>query len=246
MPHSDDYQPLASYGPTENLAGRETIFYPTVSDDCLGDSARVASRYTRSWPGFQLVLLMHDGRRGRGVSFWRDQQTLDNYIARHQDTVNDYVVSQQVHNPWLSSVASRRMGTVDIYLTDASMPAVNREVVFWRPPGAVRISEIRHLDDIQTLRDWWPMIASPAAPRSLVQVSGFQFFAAVYYADNVYVTYLGFRSQGDLDTYLTSDLHTAHDGPFVSSTFRSSIEIVTYTGRLLAWFMRDVEARHSR
>ena len=242
MRHSDDYQPLASYGPAENLACRETVFDPDVTDDRLRGSAQIASQHTHAWPGFQLVLLMNDGRRGRGISFWQNQQTLENYIRRHQDGLHDRVASREPDNPWLTSVTSRRTGVVDMYLTDASMPAANREVVNWHPPGAVRISEIRHLDDLETLRNWWPMIASPTAPRSLVQVNGFQFFAAVLCPDNVYVTYLGFRSQDDLDAYLVSDLHSAHDGPFESTDFRAKLEIVIFTGRLLAWFMRDVEA----
>ena len=242
MGHSDDYQPLASYGPAENLACRETVFDPDVTDDRLCGSAQLASQLTHAWPGFQLVLLMNDGRHGRGVSFWQNQQTLDNYIRRHQDGLHNQVAIHDPDNPWLTGVTSRRTGMVDMYLTDASMPTANREVISWSPPGAVRISEIRHLDDLETLRNWWPMIASPTAPRSLVQVNGFQFFAAVLYPDNVYVTYLGFRSQGDLDAYLVSDLHSAHDGPFESTDFRAKLEIVIFTGRLLAWFMRDVEA----
>ncbi len=241
VPHFDDYQPLASYGPTENLACRETVFDSDVTDDQLRASSRLASQLTRAWPGFQLVLLMNDGQRGRGVSFWQNQQTLDNYIHRHQGDLHDHVASHEPDNPWLTSVTSRRSGVVDMYLTGASMPAANREVVSWYPPGAVRISEIRQLEDLETLRNWWPMIASPTAPRSLVQVHGFQFFAAVLYPDNVYVTYLGFRNQDDLDAYLASGLHSAHDGPFESTEFRAKLEIVTSTGRLLAWFMRDVE-----
>lgn len=240
MPCSDDYQPLASYGPVENLACRETIFEPHVTAAQLGGSARLASQLTRSWPGFQLVLLMSDGRRGRGVSFWQNQQTLQNYVERHQDDVSSQIANEEPDNPWVSGIAARRTGMVDLYLPDVSMPTANREVVSWNPPGAVRISEIRHLHNLETLRSWWPMIASPNAPRSLVQVDGFQFFAAVLYPENVYVTYLGFRSRADLDAYLRSDLHSAHDGPFLSADFRANLEIVTLTGELLAWFMRDV------
>lgn len=242
MSYSYDYQPLASYGPAENLACRETIFGSDVTDDSLCASAGLASQLTRAWPGFQLVLLMNDGRRGRGISFWQNQQTLDNYIRRHQGEVHDHVAGHEPDNPWLTSVTSRRTGVVDMYLTDASMPAAARGVIRWSPPGVVRINEIYHLDDLETLRSWWPMIASPTAPRSLVQVNGFQFFTAVLYPGNVYVTYLGFRSQLDLDAYLASDLHSAHDGPFLSTEFRSKLEIVTSTGRLLAWFMRDIES----
>jgi hypothetical protein len=225
----------------ENLACRETIFDPGVTDDQLRASSQLASQLTHTWPGFQLVLLMNGGPCGRGVSFWQNQQTLDNYIHRHQDDMHNHVASHEPANPWLTSITSRRTGIVDMYLTDASMPAANREVVSWYPPGAVRISEIHHLEDLETLRNWWPMIARPTAPLSLVQVNGFQFFAAVLYPDNVYVTYLGFRSQSDLDAYLESDLHSAHNGPFKSTEFRANLEIVTFTGQLLAWFMRDVE-----
>lgn len=240
MSEQDRYQPLASYGPAEDLASRETFFHPEVSIDRLRESSRDISGLTHAWPGFQLVFIMHDGHQGRALSLWRNQQTLENYIARHQESVNDYVAALEPDNPWVAGVESWRTGTVDIHLVDASMPVTQGDLVVWSPPGAVRINEIRNLQDLDTLRDWWPMIATPAAPRSLVEVNGFQFFTAIRYPDNVYVTFLGFRSRNDLDAYVDSELHTLHDGPFGSADFRAELDIVTHTGRLLAWFQRKI------
>lgn len=235
----DEYQPLATYGPAENLAGRETLFSAGLATEMLRDSPHNVARLAHMWPGFQLVLMMHDGTRGRGLSLWRNQRTLDNYVTRHQDSVNEHVGRIEPDNPWIHHVASRRHGTVDIHLVDASMPSAGNGVVTWSPPGAVRISEIRNLRDLATLRDWWPMIASPTAPRSLIEVSGFQFFTAIHFPDGLYVTYLGFRSQHDLDVYSASDLHREHDGPFESAQFRAGLDITMYTGQLLSWFQRE-------
>ncbi len=245
MPHSHDYQPLASYGPAENLACRETIFDPEVTANELRMTARTASQLPHAWPGFQLVLLTNDGQRGRGLSIWQNQQTLENYIQRHQNDVHEEherVGGHEVGNPWATSVTSHRIGTVDIYLTGTSMPTANRPVFEWCPPGALRIDEMHDLGDLEALRNWWPTIASPTAPRSLARVSGFQFFAAVRYPDNLYTTYLGFRTQDMLDAYAASDLHTAHHGPLDAAGCRINTKTVTYTGQLLACFMRSVSS----
>ena len=236
---SDGYTPLAGYGPVTDLAIRETLFTPDVTAERLLHASRDFTS-SRSWPGFQVVLLMHDGQHARALSFWNNRRVLDNFIERHEATNRQYIAAQDQDNPWVSSIESRKIGESDIHLVDASMPALDGEVVIWSPPGAVRICEIETMPEIQTLREWWPMIASPGVPDSLVEVAGFQFFSAVQYADDRYTTYLGFRSRSALDTYLQSDLHAAHDGPFASQDFRSQLNITIHTGRLIAWFQRQL------
>lgn len=240
MSSSGGYQPLVAYEPSRNLAVRESIFLPSVSADHLRTSSLRVSDAIHQRPGFQFVMLMHDGRQGRALSFWRDQQALDNFVSQHQESNRAWIAAQDKDNPWITGIESRNHGEVDLHLIDASMPVVDGEVVEWSPPGAVRICEIRKLEELETLRNWWPMIASPSAPDSLAEVSGFQFFTAALYPDRSYTTYLGFQTPQHLDTYLRSELHTHHDRPFDSPEFRDALDITVHTGQLLAWFQRRI------
>lgn len=236
---SDSYTPLAGYGPEIDLAIRETLFAPDVTAERLLNSSRDTTS-SRSWPGFRFLLLMHDGHQARALSFWNNRRVLNNFIERHEAANREYIATQDTNNPWVASIESRKVGESDMHLVDASMPALDGEVVIWSPPGAVRICEIENTSDISTLREWWPMIASPRVPDSLVEVAGFQFFSAIQYPDNCYTTYLGFKSQSALDDYLASDLHAAHDGPFASPEFRRQVKVTAHTGQLIAWFQRRI------
>ena len=235
----NDYTPLAGYEPVMDMAIRETLFKTGVTAEQLRDGSLDISS-SSNWPGFQFVLLMHDGERARAMSFWRNRRLLDNFVERYQAGNLDYVAKLDPNNPWRTGVESRNTGQSDIHVVDATMPALDGEVVIWSPRGAVRICEIRDVPDVERLRQWWPMIASPAVPDSLLQVSGFQFFTAVQYPDNCYTTYLGFSSRAHLDAYLMSELHSAHDGPFADPEFQRQIDVTVHTGELIAWFQRQV------
>jgi hypothetical protein len=235
----EKYEPLARYGPQTHLAVRETFFAPSVTADILRDASRDISS-ANNWPGFQFVLLLHDGIQPRALSFWKSRMVLDNFVERHQSANLDYIATLADDNPWLTDIDSRRIGAVDVHLADASMPAIDGEMFIWSPPGVVRICEIDNLTDPGWLRDWWPSVTSPSSPHSMAEVGGLQFFSAVRYPDNRYTTYLGFRSQADLDAYLLSDLHQLHDGEIRTEDFQRSHTIVVQNGRLIAWFQRQV------
>lgn len=235
----NDYTPLAGYEPEMDMAVREIFFAESITATKVLDGSNDVSSSSR-WPGFQFLLIMHDGTRARALSFWRNRRVLDNFIDRHQQANLDYIESTDPENPWLTGVDSRKIGQSDIHLTDATMPASGGSIFSWNPPGAVRICEIENVPDVDRLREWWPMIASPTIPDSLIQVAGFQFFTAVQYPDNCYTTYLGFRSPADLDTYIASDLHQQHEGPFAERHFRNQLNITIHHGELIAWFQRQV------
>lgn len=237
MTDSNDYQPLASYGPQTDLAVRETFFHASVSSDQLRDASRDISS-SSAWPGFQFLLLMHDGEQARALSFWNNRRVLDNFIERHQAPNIQYVASQDADSPWAHDVRTRRIGQVDVHLADASMPAFDGDMVIWSPPGVVRICEIENVTQPDELRDWWPSVASPTSPYSLSEVEGLHFFSAVRYPDDRYTTYLGFRGQVELDRYLQSDLHDLHHARVRTEEFRRTHQITLRTGRLIAWFQR--------
>ena len=239
MACADNYQPLARYGPQTNLAVRESYFTSSLTADRLRDASRDFSS-TNNWPGFQFVLLLHDGRQPRALSFWKSRRVLDNFIERHQSPNLDYIAAQDNDNPWVTEIESRRIGEADVHLVDPSMPAIDGEMSIWSPPGVVRICEIDNLTDPNRLRTWWPTVTSLASPRSMTEVSGLQFFSAIRYPDNRYTTYLGFRSHAHLDTYLLSDLHHQHDGEIRTDEFQLNHNIVVQTGTLVAWFQRQV------
>jgi hypothetical protein len=237
--HTDDYQPLARYGPQTNLAVRENYFASSLTAARLREASRDISS-TNNWPGFQFVLLLHDGRQPRALSFWNSRRVLDNFIERHQSANLDYIAAQDDDNPWLNDIESRRIGEVDVHLVDPSMPAIDGQMFIWTPPGVVRICEIDSLTGPDRLHAWWPAVTSLASPRLMTEVSGLQFFSAVRYPDNRYTTYLGFRSQAHLDAYLLSDLHHRYEGEIRTSDFQRKHNIVVQTGTLIAWFQRQV------
>jgi len=237
--NADKYEPLARYGPQTNLAVRETYFTPSLTADRLRDASRDITS-SNNWPGFQFVLLLHDGRQPRALSFWNSRRVLDNFIERHQAANLDYIAAQASDNPWVTDIESRRIGAVDVHLADASMPAIDGEMFIWAPPGVVHICEIANLIDPDGMRDWLLTVTSPSSPHSMAEVGGLQFFSAVRYPDNRYTTYLGFRSQADLDAYLLSDLHQLHYGEIRTEDFQRSHTIVVQNGRLIAWFQRQV------
>ena len=240
------YQPLAAYRAASGFFCRETTFAPPVTVDEVLTSAQRAMNLARSAIGFRLMLFLHDGTSVRALAFW---ETLE-HLARYDATLA--VIREESEpgstiapflNLWTSGVEHRRVGEVAGFLSGPSVPVSEHDMVFWRPPGAVRIIEISGLQDIAPLRAWVDRITDIRHSLAIQRSPGLQFLVTVDYGEGNVAGYLGFRSCEELENYRVSQRRVELNEQLSEIVEHAPAARLKWVdGTLHAWFVRDFSA----
>lgn len=237
---SSGYQPLATYGASSGACVQEARFRPGPSDEALIEAGRLGATYIRPADGFQSLLYMHDGRAARVLAFWRDMLTLRKFHTDTRPKLNEYEQQHWPESPWQTHLLELRDGTAAPHLIGPRMTVDANDMVVWSPPAAVLIRDMTNVQDIQPIARIWNESAPSSCPSALLDQPGFMFFSACDFGAAGATAYIGFHTPEDLEAYAASPFYDEYRQRLDALLDAQQAPSQISRGRLLSWFIKQV------